>query len=234
MATDESMDDDDDDNNDASTDDPCERRSLHGRVEGSPSRGRSSSPHSTRPLDLEHRKAGTPRAAVKVLARGGAAAQRSPETVPRREVRPRNRRPLGKSCLQRRGTGPNPRGTETGPTKAPDTAWLPTATAARKSVLDANHEPLRLTHIRNHAHGPGEQPPSETHAAGRLSEQPHEAQDRVGEGALTATRYATGRTGRRRRVQPSCGKGCRRNGTPCGTGPSHVRNSSGRGPKPGW
>ncbi|KAG0412152.1 hypothetical protein HPB47_010708 [Ixodes persulcatus] len=108
---------------------------------------------STRPLDLEHRKAGTPRAAVKVLARGGAAAQRSLETVPRREVRPRNRRPLGKSCLQRRGTGPNPRGTETGPTKAPDTAWLPTATAARKSVLDANHEPLRLTHIRNHAHG---------------------------------------------------------------------------------
>lgn len=154
MATDELMDDyGDDDNNDASTDDPCERRSLHGRVEGSPSRGRSSSPHSTRPLDLEHRKAGTPRAAVKVLARGGAAAQRSPETVPRREVRPRNRRPLRKSRLQRRGTGPNPRGTEIGPTKAPDTAWLPTAPAARKSVLDANHEPLRLTHIRNHAHG---------------------------------------------------------------------------------
>lgn len=84
---------------------------------------------------------------------GGAAAQRSPETVPRREVRPRNRRPLRKSRLQRRGTGPNPRGTEIGPTKAPDTAWLPTAPAARKSVLDANHEPLRLTHIRNHAHG---------------------------------------------------------------------------------
>lgn len=77
MATDELMDDyGDDDNNDASTDDPCERRSLHGRVEGSPSRGRSSSPHSTRPLDLEHRKAGTPRAAVKVLARGCRGAEK--------------------------------------------------------------------------------------------------------------------------------------------------------------
>ncbi|KAM7288885.1 hypothetical protein ISCGN_029036 [Ixodes scapularis] len=266
MATDESMD-DDDDNNDASTDDPCERRSLHGRVEGSPSRGRSSSPHCTRPLDLEHRKAGTPRGGSPrqggrrgTEELGNRPAQGSPPQEPEA--------PSGRAALQRRGTGPNPRGTETGPTKAPGhrlaahsdgrpqigarrqprTAPLNahpeprTREPAARNPLAPPHPPLPQTSLGDSLlppsscaraqtgtrAGPGEQPPSDTHAAGRLSVQPHEAQDRVGEGALTATRYATGRTGRRRWVQPSCGKGCRRNGTPCGTGPSHVRNSSRR------
>lgn len=236
MATDESMDDDDDDNNDASTDDPCERRSLHGRVEGSPSRGRSSSPHCTRPLDLEHRKAGTPRGGSP--RQGGRRGTEEPGNRPAQGSPPQEpEAPQEEPPSSAGGRGQTLAEPRPDPQKPRDTARLPTATAARKSVLDANHEPLRLTHIRNHAHGnqlqgtragPGEQPPSDTHAAGRLSIQPHEAQDRVGEGALTATRYATGRTGRRRWVQPSCGKGCRRNGTPCGTGPSHVRNSSRR------
>lgn len=152
MATDESMDDDDDDNNDASTDDPCERRSLHGRVEGSPSRGRSSSPHCTRPLDLEHRKAGTPRGGSP--RQGGRRGTEEPGNRPAQGSPPQEpEAPQEEPPSSAGGRGQTLAEPRPDPQKPRDTARLPTATAARKSVLDANHEPLRLTHIRNHAHG---------------------------------------------------------------------------------